>query len=333
MKFGVTYFPSQSLRHETVNLEAIQKSGFSYVVHTITEFDFEYRQGNIRDVVKATRDLGMQAHANPWAIGKVFGGEVFSNFVSRHYLDACQVMDDDSTIPMACPNAPAFVDYLKRWVDFVIDIGADVVFWDEPHFHQQGFLSSVPGRWGCRCPYCQKGFQEMFGGSMPRDENQDVLNYKKAALKDFLENLMQPLAENKIKNYLYLTANVEPPEAKAEWEYFAEIPYLDSLSTGPYWIWQKKPIEIVTGYSQVIRQLCREHQLDPQLWLQCCKIPKGREEEILEGVKLAKEAGIKDVAFWGFEGCAHETWISCEDPDKAWETVIKAMAVYSSDTK
>lgn len=328
MNFGVSYFGNRILKHAITDLMHIKNSGFSYVVHTFSEFDLEFHYDNISDIVKATQDIGLKAYLNPWGVGNVFGGEPYSNFVSKHSADACQVLDNNTIIPMACPNSPIFHDYMNKWLEQVIRSKADTVFWDEPHFHQQGFLSSVPGHWGCRCKFCKNKFNKLFGYNMPLEENEDIIKFKHFSLKNFLIELMKPLIENNVKNILYLTANMAPDLAKEEWEYYANIKYLNSISTGPYWIWHKKSINSVSEYSKVIKKISSKYNLDAQIWLQCCKIPKGRENEISPALELIINSGVENIAVWGYEGCAHECWISCENPQEAWEITLNSISKY-----
>ena len=70
---------------------------------------------------------------NPWGLGRTFGGEAESRFVTMN-PDACQVLDDGRRVAAACLNNPRYRCFCAEWADAALDAGADLVFWDEPHW-------------------------------------------------------------------------------------------------------------------------------------------------------------------------------------------------------
>ena len=70
---------------------------------------------------------------NPWGLGRTFGGEAESRFVTMN-PDACQVLDDGRRVAAACLNNPRYRAFCAEWADAALDAGADLVFWDEPHW-------------------------------------------------------------------------------------------------------------------------------------------------------------------------------------------------------
>jgi hypothetical protein len=67
--------------------------GYSGVLHTFSENDFAYYRGTMREIVEASHDAGLAVQASPWGLGRTFGGEAESRFVTFH-PDECQVLDD-----------------------------------------------------------------------------------------------------------------------------------------------------------------------------------------------------------------------------------------------
>jgi len=325
MIFGASYFGNRILRYVEQDMRALRRDQFDYVVHTFSEFDLLFHRQNMADIVRLSQDSGLKVYLNPWGIGNVFGGEPFSNFVSQQYRDACQILDDGQTVPMACPNAPAFRDYMRQWVEAAAAMQPDGIFWDEPHFHEQGFLSSVAGRWGCRCDHCRRKFKKLFGYAMPRQENADVIRFKRQSIRDLVSQLSRAIAGSEMRNILFLTANIEPENIPEAWSQYARMAAVDTLATGPYWRWHGRPLESVRTYSENLARLCKTNQKSSQLWIQCCKIPAGYESEIATAAGMAAASGIRDIAFWGFEGCGHESWIACENPAACWQQALQSI--------
>lgn len=325
MRVMTSYFGNRIVRHVASDMRRLARNGFTAVLHTFSEFDLAFHRGTLREIVAATHEAGLRAEVNPWGVGKVFGGEPFSNFAAQHFFDACQVLDDDRPGPYACPNSPLFRAFMHEWIEAAVEAGVDGLFWDEPHFHHPGFLGGRPGRWGCRCGHCRALFEQRHGHPMPIEETDEVKAFKARSLVEFVEELTRKTAEAGRANTVYLPAHISSAEVDEHWKPYARLAEVSVLATGPYWSWFKRPIEIVTEYSDALMSLCRATGREPQIWIQCCKLPRGREPEIAEAVERALAAGIRNLAVWGFEGCGHETWIACEDPPRAWKCAVNAL--------
>jgi len=322
MKFGCSYFGNRIVRHVAEDMKLLKKQGFTFVVHTFSEFDLQFHKDNIGEIVEATHAAGLEAQLDPWGIGNVFGGEPFSNFAAQNMFTACQVLDDGSPAPFACPNSPVFRDFMREWIDAATKAGTKVIFWDEPHFFNPSFLGGVPGRWGCRCEHCKKLFEQAKGFPMPSTETDDVKVFKRETLYEFIDFLTRLASEKGLRNDLCVPAHVEASQAQTHWLPYAKIPRLSVLGTDPYWQWHEKPVQMVSDYSREVKKICDQTGLQPQIWIQVCRIKQGTEQEIRRAVNMAVEAGITNLAAWGFEGCANESWIRCDDPEKAWDVLI-----------
>src|SRR5690625_7058190 len=57
---------------------------------------------------------------------------------------------------------------MKNWIDHVIEMGADYILWDEPHWAGDGgWYPLENNEWSCRCQTCQHYFERMFNEPMP----------------------------------------------------------------------------------------------------------------------------------------------------------------------
>ena len=147
MKLGVTYLGNRFVRHYAErDLPEIVAAGCDYVVHTFSEYDLAFHSGEIGALVDATRQAGLEAWLDCWGLGGLFAGEAFSDFLLRH-PESWQVRPDGRRIPVACPNAPAFRDLLRDWIEAAAGAGADAVFFDDP---------LAPADVTCVCDSCKE---------------------------------------------------------------------------------------------------------------------------------------------------------------------------------
>lgn len=325
MRYGTSYFGNRILRHAVKDMQDLSAQGFRYVLLTFSEYDLRFHAGNMAEIVRSAKEVGLEVHMSPWGVGKVFGGEPFSDFVAQHYTDACQVLDNDRIVPLACPNAPTFRMFMQKWIETVINCGPDAVFWDEPHFHEQGFLSSIKGHWGCRCRYCREGFEEMYGFPMPREEDKDVVNFKKESIRDFIQDLTCSVKAAGLKNILYMTPGANVQASIKYWETLASNPYLDTLATGPYWRLLKLPSTIVEQYATALKALCDRHGKNAQIWLQCFLLPAGSESDLANTIGKVISEGVNDIAFWSYLASEHESYFRCENPEAIWREVTECV--------
>jgi len=77
MKLGASYFGNRTLRHVKKDMEKMIEDGCNLVVHTMSEHDIAYHSQTMIDIVKVSRDVGLEVFLDPWGIGRVFGGNHF----------------------------------------------------------------------------------------------------------------------------------------------------------------------------------------------------------------------------------------------------------------
>lgn len=326
MKTGCSYFGNRITRYAARDMKSLARAGFTYVVHTFSEFDLMFHRRNMRDIFAASRDAGLDVWADPWGVGKVFGGEAYSNFPTRHLRDGCQVLDNGDPHPSGCPNNPIFRRFMIDWIETAAECGASITMWDEPHFHDPAFLGGIAGRWGCRCAYCLARFAETHSGrAMPLEETEEVVRFKSDCLRDFLQYLIAESSAHGLANALCLHPYVAADKVGEMWARFASLPGLSVIGSDPYWQWRGEPVESVGEYARAVVDLARCHNVDAQIWIQLCRIRRGTEREIARAIELAAAAGVRNLAVWGFEACAHESWVSCDDPAKAWRTACQSL--------
>lgn len=313
MEFGVSYFGNRIVRHVAKDLESLKRSGFGFVVHTFSENDLLFSRGTMKEIVSVTRDLGLETWMDPWGVGRVFGGEAFSYWTSR-FPEICQRDSAGNAVPAACPNHPKFRQLAGGWIEAAAETGAKWVFLDEPHFFTSAFIPYEKKAEVCHCEHCRK-----------KRGDRDFQGFLADSLADCLSALTREASKCGLKNSVCLL----PPEIDPQpvpWERVAQDPNLQNLGADPYWMLVNRgPEEYVKEYGQKIRGLAAKRNLETHLWIQGFKVPKGREKEIPVAVKTAVECGVSQVAFWGFDACAHISSIAPDDPAATWKAILSAV--------
>ncbi len=323
MKLGCSYFGNRILKHFLHDLEELRAMGCDFVVHTYSENDMVFCHAAVADLVAATKDAGLEAWIDPWGVGKVFGGEAFSNFVMQN-VDAMQVLSDDLPTGAACPNNPKFRAFMRQWTEAAASTGAQTAFWDEPHFYIPSWLGGRPNTWGCRCAHCQRLFLEQMGKPMPREETAEVRAFKETCVESFLRELTAYAAQLGLENALCVLPHRDTAHGTANWERLAQIRPLRVFGTDPYWLAAKRDIDYVRQASREVVSIARANNVEPQIWLQGFGIPAGKEDELVRAVEIMCEEGVQNIAVWGVYACEHLSWIRPANPKLAWEKIKEA---------
>ncbi len=321
MKLGASYFGNRIVRYVAQDMKSMVDHHCNYVIHTFSENDFHFYRGTMKEIVKVSHDAGLGVYIDPWGVGKVFGGEAFSDFVMNN-PQALQVLSDGKPVGVACLNHPDFRAFMTDWIDAAVETGADCLFWDEPHFYLPSWMGGRQNTWGCLCAVCQQKFEAKFKKQFPKEETEEVVAFKEASIRDFLEEMVVYTHTLGKKNALCLLPMEDAAHALVHWETFASISGLNVFGTDPYWYGRKKEVrEFVGHFSRKVAQLCKGTKLEGQIWIQGFKVPAGREEELRTAIDIAVEAGIRNLALWSFEGCAPMSYIRSDNPEKVWEII------------
>ncbi|MCB1196552.1 hypothetical protein KDK77_10245 [bacterium] len=324
---GISYFGIRFPDHAYRDLEAIRQAGCTYVVHTLSEEDIQFNLSNMEKIVVKTKDLGLQAHLDPWGVAGIFGGETFSRYVALK-PEVQQVASDGKRRPLACINHPDLWNLMYSWINAAVDIGADVIFWDEPHFFVPGWLDDTSPKdvWGCRCSICQQKFRVMFNEPMPHEETADVLAFKKASLLEFLGAMFRYTNRKNTKNTLCLLPD-EKLRDSGFWEPFVALPHLDGFGTDPYWIRKKQSepdfnlAQYIRPFCVKVRQLAGKYGIRGHIWVQNFSIPNGWENDIADVIDIILSEGIKDISAWSYYGTKGMGILTSSCPETVWKTL------------
>src|SRR6059058_2291578 len=323
---GVSYFGVRIPRHVRRDLEDIAARGFTAVLHTFSENDLAYYRGTMADIVAASHDLGLAVQMAPWGLGRTFGGEAESRFVTMR-PEACQVLDDGRRVATGCLNNEVYRAFCREWADAAIEAGADRVFWDEPHWTVPEHVGvDDEARWACRCDVCRRLFDEQHGEPMPASLTPEVLAFREASLVDFLRDMLAHVTARGGRSTICLLPLVEGSHGVSDWDAVASLPGLDTLATDPYWKnFDEEPGDFVGRFARLVSQTAAQHGVGAQLWVPSFGLTREDVPDLEAAIESARAAGIDDLWTWAYEACAHMTHLATPDSPLVWEAVTHAL--------
>jgi hypothetical protein len=325
-EIGVSYFSNRHMGHFLDDLKSLKKDGFNAILHTFSEEDMLYSRGNIRDMVAAGKDNGFTVWIDPMGLGRVFGGESLSNFLLEN-IPAWQILSDGKKYPAACLNNPLFRKFVCSWIDSVISMGVDAIMWDEPRFavRQKGAKKI----WGCRCAYCRESYEIQNLKSMPLFKmDESVVNFRELSIKRFIAFMSSYAKErsgNRTKIAASFSVSVEKPFKNSVFESVANLKVVDTLGAYPCWFNAKDKVDIYElslRSAAGIKEICDMAGKKPHFWLQGFGYRKGKEGQALQAINAAKDAGIRKLWVWGYNGGEMMSSIASDDPKKTWKTIV-----------
>ena len=318
---GCSYFGVRIVRHAVRDLEDLARRGFTGVLHTFSENDLAYYRDTMRQIVDASHSLGLEVQMNPWGVGRTFGGEAESRFVTMR-PDACQVLDDGRRVAAACLNNDAYRAFCKEWADAALEAGADLVFWDEPQWVVPAHVGvDEPARWSCVCEVCRERFDRDF----PRTLDEEVLAFREASLVDFLRELTEHVRARGGRNTICLLPAVEGAHGVRDWDAVAGL--ADVFATDPYWKgFGAEAGPFVDRYARLLVETASRAGVVPELWLPAFGLTRDDLDDFERALAAARAAGAGRIWVWGYEACAHMSHLATPDSPEVWERVAALVA-------
>jgi N-acetylmuramic acid 6-phosphate etherase len=311
---GVSYFGVRILRHVLRDLEDIAARGYTSVLHTFSENDLAYYRGTMADIVAASHDVGLEVQMCPWGLGRTFGGEAESRWVTMH-PEACQVLDDGRRVATGCLNQPAYRAFCREWADAALGCGTDYVFWDEPHWTVPEHVGVDDERWACCCDRCR----ELAGGEVTQE-------FREASLVDFLRDMVAHVAARGGKNTICLLPLTEGSHGITDWDAVASLSGLNVLATDPYWKnFDEEPGAFVGRFAKLLAETASRHGVRPQLWVPSFGLTRDDIPDLEAAIESTRAARIDDIWTWGYEACGHMTHLATADAPLVWEAVTRAL--------
>jgi N-acetylmuramic acid 6-phosphate etherase len=319
---GCSYFGVRILRHVARDLEDLARRGFTGVLHTFSENDVAYYRETMGRIVEVSHELGLEVQMNPWGLGRTFGGEAESRFVTMR-PEACQVLDDGRRVAAGCLNNPIYRSYCKEWADAALEAGADLVFWDEPHWVVPEHVGvNDASRWSCHCEVCR----ERFGRELPKRLTAEALAFREESLVDFLREMVAHVHALGGRNTICVLPAVEGAHGIRDWDAVASLPGLDVFGTDPYWQVFREPAgEFVGRFASLAAQAASRAGVEPELWVPAFRLTRADIPDLEAAVDAARAAGIRRLWVWGYEACGHMSSLATPDSSAVWEAAVRAL--------
>jgi hypothetical protein len=319
---AVSYMANRWPHHFAHDLDDIVAHGCTTIVHSLSENDALFLQGSMGSLFAMTREAGLRCWANPWGVLGLFGGEAFSAFVPRH-PDDCQVLSTGQRAPAACPSSPAARAWLRRWIDLAVALGADTLFWDEPHLYIPDWddLQFAPDdAWACCCPRCRAAYETATGETMPDRLTPGLIAFRQDLLLDFLGEMTAYAREKGARNALCVLPIPDDHRNALPFDRAAALPGLDIFGTDPYWrIFDRDPAEFVAEQTDRVVAACAGAGVAPQIWVQAFGLPSGHEAEVVVALETAVARGATHIAAWSYR--ASEVYGGSERPLVVWDAI------------
>jgi N-acetylmuramic acid 6-phosphate etherase len=320
---GCAYFGVRVPRHVDRDLDDLVRRGFTGVLHTYSENDLAYYRDTMRRIVDASHARGLEVQMNPWGLGRTFGGEAESRFVTMN-PDACQVLDDGRRVAAACLNHPRYRSFCAEWAGAAIEAGADLVFWDEPHWVVPEHVGvDDDARWGCLCDVCR----DRFGRDFPTHLDDEVLAFREASLVDFLGELTAHVRSGGGRNTICLLPAVEGAHGMRDWDAVASLPAVDVFATDPYWkSFDEEAGPFVRRFAKLLVETAARHGVVSELWVPAFRLTSDDLPDLADAIGAARAAGVERLWVWGYEACAHMSHLATPDSLEVWERASELLA-------
>ena len=296
---AVSYYGLNYVEHAKKDFEEMKQHGCDTVILAITEFDMDFWFPNINNIVKAAHEMGLRVIADPWGIGKYFGGEQ----VRDYFKNICLKLAKNTEV--------------------------DGFFWDEPHYAYPKSYASITGGagddWSCRCPECMHKFKEYYGYEMPKFMNDDVKQFRwrealftltdtSKALKEVNPNLEITCCVHATMNTYYVTEL----RGYDNWDMVASCPYFDVFSTTI--INWELPEQFFIDITERTVAMAKKYGKQSERWLMGYnKRPKDF-EQIDHIVDLYESMGVDRLATWTYRG-GYGTSVAAKDPLELWDRI------------
>jgi hypothetical protein len=315
---GCSYFGVRIPRHVRRDMADLAARGYGGVLHTFSENDFAYYGETMGEIVAVSHAEGLSVQASPWGLGRTFGGEAESSWAACH-PEECQVLDDGRRVAAACLNSAAYREFCKQWTDWVLECGADAVFWDEPAWVVPSDVGVEDrARWTCCCDRCAV----RFGRPIPAEPSPEVRRFREESVVDFLRELVEHVAARGGSNTVCLLPATSGAQGLSGWGEVAGLPGLTTLATDPYWKhWEEEAEPFVRRFARLLRDTADRHGVGAQLWVPSFGLDRDDIPDLQAAVAAAREEGVDDLWTWGYEACGHMTRLATPDSPLVWEKV------------
>ena len=330
---GVSYYGLNYVEHAKRDFQEMLDHNCTAVLLALSEFDIDFWFPNIKAVAQTAKEMGLTVYLDTWGIGKWFGGEPPSLFLTNNPGNRQVSAFTDEPLPAACFNTHAFRQYFFEICDkLATQVDADGFFWDEPHYAlPKGYASITGGAgddWSCRCSFCRKQFGDQYGYDMPKQLTVEVKRFRHERALDILETASRRIKairpQNKIICCVHATLGtyyVTENRGYDNWDRVAASDACDVLSTTI--LSYQLPRSFFRQITQRTLDAAQRHQKGNQRWVMGYYQEPENLSEIGDVIKLYGEMGVESIFAWTYRG-GHGTVLAAPRALDVWNTIGKA---------
>ena len=330
---GVAYHGNRMPSHARADMLEIARADMDIVVHMLSHTDWERHKTVMKDIFAMSEDAGLEVWVDNWGLGGAPGDK--SHFLAYH-PDAHMYKSDGTIHPyQVCLNSPEYRQFVKDWLDTVVELGGKTVFWDEPFFPTPA--PKFPGDklvYTCACPRCKKMFLEQYGYEMPVFLTPEADAFRIASLVNFFDEITTYSASLGLKNVVCVMLKPHYGLSLDTLDRICSLPHLDNVGCDPYWYsaGAADPYAYVFEGAKKNLEIAAQYGKDHNVWIQTYHVPAGREEEIIEATAAAYDAGARTILAWGYRGSESNDYRAA-NPERTWQMTVEAMRRIRSEER
>ncbi len=317
---GIVYFGNRDPYHYISDLEEILTHHCNLVIHTVSEQDLEFYHKSLAELFDISKKAGLTVFAHPWGVGQIFDGYAISKFVLEH-KESWQMLSNFKSVPAACMNNPEFKAFLQQWIDQVVELGADGIVWENPHYY---ILKSEKKmlQWGCWCSYCKNLYLQKFHHRLPRGIGEEINLLNEYTIINFLKELCDYAKEKNLINIVCLSPTNANNLSMSSWHQVSEIHTLDIVAAKAYWYYSQFKLDsFVKGVAKKVNNLCENHGKKSQIWIQNFKILAGEEKQVERAIEICMDEKIDSLVGWSYYGSRAISSLRCQNPKAVWDVL------------
>lgn len=309
---GVSYYGISYPERAKKDFQEMIEHNCNAVILALSEFDIDFWMPSIIMTAKTAKDMGLKVYLDTWGIGKWFGGEPPSVFLTNNTRNRQVSAFTGEPLPNACFNTEAFREYFYGICEKLArNVEADGFFWDEPHYALPKSLASITGGaaddWACRCPVCQRKFEETYGYQMPKLLTPEVIQFRENKALEILQHaseLIKDIRKDcKIICCVHATQNsyyVTERRGYDNWDKVGKVKAFDVFSTTI--INYSLPLSFFKGITKRTLEVAKNNGKGSQRWIMGYYNEPENLDYVKEIVHLYDDMGVESLFAWTYRG-------------------------------
>ena len=330
---GVSYYGLSYVEHAKRDFQEMLDHHCTAVVLALSEFDIDFWFPNIKAITQTAKEMGLTVYLDTWGIGKWFGGEPPSMFLTNSQNNRQISATTNEPLAAACFNTKAFREYFFGICEkLAAEVEADGFFWDEPHYALPKNYASITGGvgddWSCRCEFCRRLFKAQYGYKMPRQLTPDVKRFRREQALDILETASRRIKAirptSKIICCVHATLGtyyVTENRGYDDWDKVGRSAACDVFSTTI--LSYQLPRSFFRSVTQRTLDIAQKYGKGSQRWVMGYYQEPENLEELAGTIRQYSDMGVESIFAWTYRG-GHGTVLAAPRALEVWDTIGKA---------